>query len=398
MAPTRPTGPTPQSMIQHVILHIGQSKTGTSSLQSFLARNRQALMRQGILYPDIMKHGMPIGAVTHNTVAESLSGIIRYPGLSAAEYFAQFREQCRRHQCHTLLLSGESFFGIPHVWTLEPGADYLAQYRAKLESLKKHLGTARCTVVVYLRRQDDWLESGIGQIIRYEGLLGRRVYSSDEQALELLSVHMDYAALLGLWDEVLAPEALIAVPYERERLQGGDVVRDFVTRTGLPLPAAAIETADEDNVSLDRRYLWLKNVINRIGRSKDEERVIVDRLTVLNSRLPVRRRWILADQLKALCRQRFVESNDRLAQRLGLAPTPFFSDAAAETPRAAARSGGSRVDSELEDGLAALFAFDEFYFSLDTRWIRTRTRLASSLRYDHPRLHAALKRVAGWAS
>lgn len=386
----------PQPMIQHVILHIGQSKTGTSSLQSFLARNRQALMRQGILYPDIVKHGTSIGAVTHNTVAESLSGIIRYPGLSAEEYFAQFQEQCRRHQCHTLLLSGESFFGIPHVWTLEPGADYLAHYRAKLDSLKKHLGTARCTVVVYLRRQDDWLESAIGQIIRYEGLLGRRVYHGDEQALELLAVHMDYAALLGLWDEVLAPEALIAVPYERDRLQGGDVVRDFVTRTGLPVPATSIEIGDEDNVSLDRRYLWLKNVLNRIGHSKDEERVIVDRLTVLNNRLPARRRWILAEELKALCRRRFAGSNDRLARRLGVSPAPFFSESRSESRQGELR--GSRAADEMEDGLAALFAFDELYFSLDTTRIRTRTRLASRLRYDHPRLHAALKRVAGWAA
>jgi hypothetical protein len=384
-------------MIRHVILHIGQSKTGTSSLQAFLARNRAALVRRGILYPDILKHGAPVGALNHNSIAEALIGSIRYPGLSAEQYFDQFSKQCQRNRCETLLLSGESFFSVPQVWRLPVGADYLAHYRTKLNVLKELLGSATCTAVVYLRPQDDWLESAIGQIIRYEGLLGRRVYENDEQILALLSPHLDYATLLDLWDEVVRPEKLIAIPYERKRLYDQDVVHDFVTRLSLPI-SGQIETGGEEHISLDRSYLWLKNVLNRIDRSKDEERVIIDRLTVLNKRQPVRRKWGVAEALKAACRRQFAASNERLAQRLGIAPEPFFTSWAPDPsgPAAAASEATRHIkaEPELEDGLAALLAFEQLYFSPATRWVRARTRLVSKLRYDYPRLHTAAKRLA----
>lgn len=32
-------------------LHIGTEKTGTTTLQSFLSKNRDALSKQGIIYP-----------------------------------------------------------------------------------------------------------------------------------------------------------------------------------------------------------------------------------------------------------------------------------------------------------------------------------------------------------
>lgn len=382
-------------MIQQVILHIGQSKTGTSSLQAFLARNREALARHGILYPDILNKGAPIGAIAHNPVAESLVGIMRHPRLSAQEYFEQFARQCEQRRCHTLLLSGESFFSVPHIWTLERSSDYAACYRAKLDSLKTLIGGASCRVVVYLRRQDEWLESAIGQIIRYEGLVGRRLYSDDREALELLAPHMDYAGLLDQWDEVLKPAALIAVPYERDRLLDRDVVRDFVARAGLPIVPDRSEAVRDEHASLDWRYLWLKNILNRIDRSKTEERVIIDRLTVLNDALDRREKWVVAEELKAACRQRFAASNERLARRAGIAPAPFFTPPPpAPTQQASGRSDEARA---LEDGLAALVSFDQLYFSPATSLVRLRKSLASDLRSNHPRLHNAIRRLSGIA-
>ena len=75
------------------ILHIGQSKTGTTSLQGVLAANRAKLTRQGILYPYVLVHGMGLNLPNHNSFADSLAGFIRYPGLQAEEYMVQFREQ-----------------------------------------------------------------------------------------------------------------------------------------------------------------------------------------------------------------------------------------------------------------------------------------------------------------
>ena len=40
-------------MIEKLILHIGQSKTGTSSLQALLSEERETLWDNGVLYPDV---------------------------------------------------------------------------------------------------------------------------------------------------------------------------------------------------------------------------------------------------------------------------------------------------------------------------------------------------------
>ncbi|MEQ9639375.1 MAG: hypothetical protein RIM84_05060 [Alphaproteobacteria bacterium] len=374
------------SMIRRAILHIGQSKTGTSSLQASLARNRENLANEGLLYPDVSVGGMPIDIIAHNVVAESLIDIRRYPWLTKDEYFCQFADQCDRQGCDAILLSGESFFSTPHVWTLAEGHDYLALYRHKLEVLKSFLdGIESCTVVVYLRPQEDWFESGVGHIIRYEGLLRRRIYENDNQLFELLAPHMDYAALLGLWDEVLQPDKLVAVPYERERLIDRDVVRDFAARIGVPLDFDLAQSVREENTSLDRRYLWLKNVLNRLDRDKNEERVIIDRLGTLNDRLSVRRKWVISDELRERCRRRFADSNDELAERFGIAPDPFF------TPPPNSKT--TDPINETEDGLAALMAFDHLYSAPSTRLFLARTRLATRLRVGYPTLHTAAKRL-----
>jgi len=105
-----------------VILHIGQSKTVTTALQSFLASNRASLVTAGILYPDVYRSGIPLNVLDHNSFAEALCGFRRFPALSAEEYFSQFLKQAKDKKCDTLLLSGESFRGAPQIWPSEPQA------------------------------------------------------------------------------------------------------------------------------------------------------------------------------------------------------------------------------------------------------------------------------------
>src|SRR3989344_5912389 len=93
------------------ILHIGQSKTGTTALQRFLSANRAGLVRRGILYPDVQLGGIRLNVLNHNPFADSLAGEVRHPHLSPEEYIKQFREQAVESNCHTILLSAESFFG-----------------------------------------------------------------------------------------------------------------------------------------------------------------------------------------------------------------------------------------------------------------------------------------------
>lgn len=263
------------SFISHpssLILHIGQGKTGTSSLQKFLADNRETLIRHSILYPDITAHGHPIGAREHNMVADSISGFARYPGLSPREYFEQFFAAAKEHQCESILLSGENFFGgLPQPWDIPKGKTHDEVYIERLKTLKSLIpeGT-QIKIIAYLRPQHEWLESSIAHLIRYEGLNKRRIYESDYQIAKLLMPRMDYAHLLELWQEHLSPADMQIMPYSAAK---SSIEKDFLNRINLPENAFPDMTPLAENKGLSRELLELKKVLNTHCHNKTEERV-----------------------------------------------------------------------------------------------------------------------------
>ena len=111
-------------MFKRVFLHIGQSKTGTTSLQNFLSEHRDILTKNGILYPDFYSNGIAVHTKEHNPLAQALVDVQRYPFLELDDYFRQFEEQAKTLNCDTLFLSAEGFFGSPHIWTMDKPDDF----------------------------------------------------------------------------------------------------------------------------------------------------------------------------------------------------------------------------------------------------------------------------------
>ena len=118
-----------------LILHIGQSKTGTTALQSFLLSNKNRLAQEGILYPDYYLTGMPLNTLNHNSFAEELSGLTRHPCLTFEEYCKQFTQEMKSTGCETMILSAESFFGAPQIWRLKEGQDFCKRIGSDCRSL-----------------------------------------------------------------------------------------------------------------------------------------------------------------------------------------------------------------------------------------------------------------------
>ena len=56
-------------MTRTLFLHIGSHKTGTTSIQNFLAHNRDLLAARGYGYP-VTGKGLNLGGVIGNTMAE----------------------------------------------------------------------------------------------------------------------------------------------------------------------------------------------------------------------------------------------------------------------------------------------------------------------------------------
>lgn len=376
-------------MIGKVILHIGQSKTGTSSLQLFLSNSRLALQAGRVLYPDIVIAGSPIGLREHNSFADSLSDIKRYPWLSAEEYVDAFLKQLHETNCDTLLLSAESFFGTPQIWSVEGPARFFEAHRHKIERLKQLLPAESIHIVAYLRRQDLWLESAVAHIIRYEGLLGKKVYEKDAQIADYLHPHLDYLRLISLWDEIIKPHQFSVVPYEKDALLDHDIVIDFLKRTQLNelLPSQDIIPDILENQSWSREAITIKKQLNTRRKSKTSERFIIDTLNMIESQRDALPAGFTFDpEVKSKTLEHFKADNRLLAQKYNASLGSFFN-----LPHKDDDNLLVQEDDHIQKLFDYLRKFETEYYS-PKRWIREAILFAKGFfRKKFPLIHTKAK-------
>jgi len=136
--------PVVPTQIRQVLLHAGMPRTGSTFIQNACEQNRDSLLAKGVLYPRT-GHAREEGPRSYRTAGHNawwLDGILR----GQHEHLdALWREVCSHDTAHTLLLSSEELF-------FAMGADELGRIAAALHPLN-------VTVVIYLRRQDQWFES-----------------------------------------------------------------------------------------------------------------------------------------------------------------------------------------------------------------------------------------------
>ncbi|GAB2984802.1 hypothetical protein [Nocardioides montaniterrae] len=234
-----------------VVIHIGMGKTGTSSLQEWFGRNRPVLADHGVLYPTTpgrFRH-VKLGLMT--TPVDELNEMPAWrrmnrddPERYQAEMRAATISEIRDAALPRVLLSNEGHFGSSEAAIAELGG-FLGSFASSVR------------VVVYLRRQDDHLLS------RYQQLV--KVGSTERLASRVdvdLSDLYDYAARLTTWQRVLAPDALVVRPFEREQLAGGSLQQDFLDTAGIDLREDALAPVPRTNESLDAEAVELLRLLN----------------------------------------------------------------------------------------------------------------------------------------
>lgn len=273
-------------MKKKLILHIGQSKTGTSAIQDHLARNRSSLLKAGYLYPRITRGNVPLNIANHNGFADSLVRPTVFPRLTAEEYVSQILEQSADRTVHTVILSAEHFLGgQPRVWDVSSSEEFNFLYAKKLQNLANFTEKFETTIVCYLRPQASWLSSGINQTIKIARLINPdvNVCESDKNFFDMAKMTLRYSERLSAWESITKPRSMIVVPYVRSALVGGDSVTDFMRRVGMEDLKLAISEKSEVNQSLSIDNIEVKKILNRNAKSKHEERAIIKTLGELSA-------------------------------------------------------------------------------------------------------------------
>lgn len=248
-APVATSGPRPST-----ILHVGMGKTGTTTIQAWLRRNRARLLDHGVLVPTSpgrRRHTRLGLAVLPDATHQPLDWRKQQedsPAELRPVVERELREEIETTGAPRLLLTDEALCGI--------GEESVADLRRLLTPL-----TSSVRVVIYLRRQDEHLGSRYQQIVKAGLPVGRL----DERAAAAVDTPLyDYAARLRAWHDVFDPDALVVRRFERARFPGGSLLEDFVDAADLGVNLADFTPAPTRNESLDADSVEFLRLLNRL--------------------------------------------------------------------------------------------------------------------------------------
>ena len=244
-------------------LHIGIGKTGTTSLQGFLDRNRARLADAGWLYP------RSLGRTRHAQFGvwirpdDELEGAIRErrPGTRPYDDVEHLRrevprrllEESGRSGLRRVLISDEALYG-----SSEPSLERLRQFT------DEHASEVR--LVCYLRRQDELLVSHYQQVVKVRATrtLAARVAERD------LSATYDYHRRLRTWLRIMEPDELVIRRFEPDRFLNGSLYDDFVDAAGLGIPTDDLPPRNR-NESLDAESVEFLRLLNLFRKENGPE-------------------------------------------------------------------------------------------------------------------------------
>jgi hypothetical protein len=234
-----------------VVLHIGADKTGTTSIQQLLRRNRDALAGHSVLYP------RSPGRVRHvelGLYARSDESVVQHRDWLRGDYPAPpvFRRRLRRRLHREVAASDSSTVVLSDEALCRMDAEAIGRLRGLFDDIAREV-----RVVVYLRRQDDHLVSRYQQAVKVGSVLPLRVW-----ALRDLSSTYDYAACLATWQKSLEPSRIAARPFERDRFPSGSLEQDFLDTVGIGARATDLRPVDVRNESLGAEAVELLRILN----------------------------------------------------------------------------------------------------------------------------------------
>jgi hypothetical protein len=241
----------PDHQPDHVVLHLGAGKTGTSSIQYLLGGNRDTLADHGVLYPRTP------GGARHTRLgmfAKSDDDLVRtgaWRRMGRPEP-RRFRRRFRRR-----LLDEIDEAGLPRVVFSDEALFSLSEdAMRRLRRLTRAIG-GEVRAVVYLRRQDERLVSRYQQEVKTGSVATLAAWAEGYGT----NLH-DYHRRLVTWRDLLGRSAIVVRRFERSAFVNGSLYDDFLAAAGIDLPSDRLKPAETRNESLDAESLEFLRLLN----------------------------------------------------------------------------------------------------------------------------------------
>ena len=193
--------------------HIGAGKAGSSAVQRGLAVSKRVLADHGILVAPVdLEPGGNVGG----------QQVFAFQAIKQLEPLES--RQTFRHKLHALIADAETRGAKQLIFS----AENLSNPHPWSEIVGHSLADHEVEVVIYIRRQDNFLISAWQQWTLKRGI------PFDSWLLEVVGIEGDWRLPIEEWTKIASDGRMIVRLYERDRLEGGDVTRDFFTVCDLP--------------------------------------------------------------------------------------------------------------------------------------------------------------------
>jgi hypothetical protein len=208
-----------------LLLHIGSPKTGTTSIQGFLARHAEGLRAHGILYPATGRTAGGLNATAHHQLVRLIAAA---DGSLPAPLWRSLRfigHELRQSNCDTLLLSSEDFFRLP-----------------RPEVLRRYLSADSVAVICWLRPQYDFLNSCYYTEVTHNKIVDLPL----DYLASLPPSRLDYFETLSRWRAAFPQMRLAVSVFDRGSAARRFPVAHFLSEIGLvwPLDPASDNTVE----------------------------------------------------------------------------------------------------------------------------------------------------------
>lgn len=291
------------SMKKKLIIHIGSHKTGTTTIQLALYENQHIIEKQGFSFATVAPY-----ANLHNAL-DWVSAAFVPDGLRIKDA-AALVDTLTSPPSDVIIASSENFSFFFKKQSIEALHELLNEHFQQVE------------IVVYLRRQDFQAISHHQEGSKPYREAEELIYGYGTTALPTqsknLDIYLDYEQRIGMWIDVFGLENITVRIFERDQLESGDVLSDFLKTVGIE--ANSLTEIENKNVSLGLTSAKVGHMMNARRLSFKLKRHILDSLPLDSRMMPAR-----ADAEAFYAHYR--DSNIRLNARLGnIKNEDLFSD------------------------------------------------------------------------
>jgi len=282
-----------------LVIHIGNHKTGTTSIQRTLFENRAHLRKQGF---ELFRHH-PDGSLRKKSNLHPWIKRSRNGGAIRADLPGAIGGLPGN-----VILSSESFSWIFNEDEIRKFQAGVAEYFEKIY------------IVCYLRRQDQHAISHYQQGSQKVDFPAAKFYAWGNTALPPFRDHyydyLDYYRRIGIWADAFGESSLKIRLFERTLLRNGDAVDDFFDTVGLDLRTKL----ENQNESLGFERTKINHLMNHKQVKESIRRRLDKYLDNSGKSLPAR------EEAQAFY-SHFRQSNKLLNQRFAISEREYlFSD------------------------------------------------------------------------